>query len=142
MQNINEITITDIKTGEGWGALLSEHDHLLRRFGFVELQELKIDQPSYTFREQADEILVLLEGRADLTIIDRRKQSPSFNQIDRLPLSGSRLQRILIPFGIAYRLEISAPAKLLRVSTHARGTHPGDRSISPGELEAVLNPKS
>jgi hypothetical protein len=110
--------------------ILRYDDHLLRRFGIVEMVQLKPVQPEeMRMRAVADELWALLEGKALFIWRDLRSTSPTFGVECRLTAEESLL--VLVPFGVAFAVQaLEKPARLLRLSTHADGMHEGDRSVS------------
>lgn len=116
--------------------LLRDSDHLLRRFGQIEVRELKVGEISqFILRKAADEILSVTQGEVSLLLIDKRLDSPSENQTMKLSLSEDQLQAILIPFGVAYGYTAKKSAQLIRITTHVDGTHPEDKIFPPEEFE-------
>jgi hypothetical protein len=100
------------------------HDHWLRRFGLAELIELDGEAAaSLQLRQSADEIWILFTGTATLRMIDRRPDSPSYDQSHEVELQAP--VRVLIPFGVAAGLRIIAePVRLLRLATHSEEESP------------------
>lgn len=126
-----------------WGrnpaTLLSEAQHLLRRFGTLEL--VQIDEgaeEAYRVRGEADEILVPIKGATRLEALDLREGSPTQSYAMHIDLSQKDGDAILVPFGVAYRLSTDPSAEVLRVASHREGTHAGDRYLSPAEAQAAL----
>ena len=115
--------------------LLRDSDHMLRRFGQVEIRELKEGEISqFVFREAADEIWSVTQGEVDLLLVDKRLDSPSENQAMKLTLSEHKPQTILIPFGVAFGFVAKKSTKMIRIATHADGTHPEDKIFPPEEI--------
>lgn len=99
--------------------LLSEHDHVLRRFGELSLEALAAgSQGAYSLRQQADRLLVVLDGACRLRLLDLREHSPSHGVHAELALEATQ-QAVLVPFGVACSLAADAPARLLWLSTHS-----------------------
>lgn len=115
--------------------VLAEDDHLLRRFGHLEILHLERSTPQeLAIREVADEAWALLEGRVDFLWQDLRTVSPSHGVRFRQRASEPTL--VLVPFGVAFGVQVlSAEAKLVRISTHKPGQHAGDHTL-PLEVEA------
>ncbi len=112
---------------------LSFEDHLLRRFGQLDsIQRQPAELRTLTLRTVADEVWVLLEGKALCLCRDLRSGSPSENVEVRFELSAP--SRVLIPFGVAFGWQaIDQPAHMLRCSTHQDGEHPEDRTVPIGD---------
>ncbi|HET7010416.1 MAG TPA: hypothetical protein VFI11_06545 [Anaerolineales bacterium] len=109
---------------------LQFEDHLLRRFGQTDVWHLaegsRIDRPP---QAMADEVWVLVEGKAAVEMEDRRESSPSAGAIARL--AAAEPLAWLVPFGIAMRLHAESPAVLIRMATHSDGPGP-DQPPRPG----------
>lgn len=122
MQNqysIADVHIFPVQRSERRWNLLSDSDHLLRRFGQLEFFSLTEKQSSsFEAREEADEICFVLEGKLAVNMTDLREDSPSYKMEIEIALSAEEPQGLLIPFGVAYSLSTSVGADLLRVSTH------------------------
>ena len=114
------------------GRLLSFDDHLLRRFGLLELvRKDPQDRVELRLRAVADEIWFMLEGQVQCTARDLRQGSPSEGEEMQLKLSDPT--RIMVPFGVAFGwTAIGSSALMLRCSTHEEGEHPDDRVIPIG----------
>jgi mannose-6-phosphate isomerase-like protein (cupin superfamily) len=110
--------------------LLEFDDHLLRRFGRMELIELEaktVFQP--ILRKVADEVWFILEGEVEGFWLDRRPNSSSEGARERHPLPAPSL--VLVPFGVAFACRtVSGTCTLLRVMTHAP---------DPTEEQAVIS---
>lgn len=115
--------------------ILSEDDHLLRRFGATEIIHLKSNSKSkMRLRVMADEIWALLEGQVHFTWHDLRLTSPSHGCWHQLSCKEPTL--VLVPFGVAFGQQTEeSPALLLRIMTHLDDGHEGDREISWEEGE-------
>lgn len=109
--------------------LLSFDDHLLRRFGLLELiRKQPEDLVELRLRSVADEIWFMLEGHICCIARDLRRGSPSEGL--EMQLEFSDPARIMVPFGVAFGwAPIGSPALMLRCSTHEDGEHPDDRMI-------------
>ncbi len=125
---IRPLIAAETPRGKAW-KLLAEDDHLLRRFGHVEVLQYKHSPAKQLVtREVADEIWALIEGEVEFLWHDLRPSSPS---------NGTRFHRhaaeptlVLVPFGVAFGLHVLSPqAWLLRISTHKPGTHSGDQQL-------------
>jgi hypothetical protein len=122
MQNqypIGDVYVFPVQRSEGRWKLLSDSDHLLRRFGQLEFLSLKEQQSAnYEAREEADEICFVLRGKMTVKLTDLREDSPSYNAIIEIALRADEPKGLLIPFGVAYSLVTSNGVDLLKVSTH------------------------
>jgi dTDP-4-dehydrorhamnose 3,5-epimerase-like enzyme len=115
--------------------VLSDQDHLLRRFGQVQvIRKSPGRSETLCLREVADEVWALIEGQVEFAWHDLRQDSPS--QGHRHNLHAETPTLVLAPFGVAFGCRaLKDPAFLIRLSTHAEGEHSGDREI-PWEIEA------
>lgn len=137
--NISALQQLSVDWGQGPATLLSETQHLLRRFGSIELMQIdKSAEEGYRVRGEADEILIPLKGAATLEALDLREGSPTQSNSMQIDLSQEKGSAALVPFGVAYRISVESPADILRVASHSEGTHGGDRLLSPAEVEAAL----
>lgn len=103
--------------GEHW-PLLRFEDHLLRRFGLAEFTRVTPNlSPVLRARPIADEVWVLIEGRAEFAWQDIRPGSPTEGRQDRLSCRGPTL--VLAPFGVAFGYRaLEGEASFLRFATH------------------------
>jgi dTDP-4-dehydrorhamnose 3,5-epimerase-like enzyme len=110
--------------------MLSFNDHLLRRFGQLDL--VRKDPGHLTqlrMRSVADEIWVLIEGKVRCLCRDLRQGSPSEGTEVQYEISAPT--RLLIPFGVAFGWQaLRQPALLLRCATHQDGDHQDDQTIA------------
>lgn len=115
--------------------LLSFDDHLLRRFGELQLIERNTNKlESLSVRGMADEIWFLLEGAVECTARDLRSGSPGAGNQVQFELSEPT--RVMVPFGVAFGWRtMGQPALMLRCATHAQNTDSDDKEI-PLEGEA------
>jgi dTDP-4-dehydrorhamnose 3,5-epimerase len=134
---IHDLFIKPLKSIDNKGLfrlpILSEEDHLLRKFGFAEFIHL---QPGHMqdlhLRLISDEVWALLEGQVLFAWWDRREHSPT---------RGQRYQRhcavpalVLAPFGVAFGMRaLDEPALLLRIATHPECDE--DKRIAWKEVE-------
>jgi hypothetical protein len=92
-------------------------DHLLRRFGEAEIVRLpagsRLNQPA---REIADEVWILVDGRAVFEWRDRRDSSPTNGATARLECDEP--MALLVPFGVAFSLQAQTPLILVRLASH------------------------
>jgi dTDP-4-dehydrorhamnose 3,5-epimerase-like enzyme len=93
-------------------------DHLLRRFGLAELVQATPNlSTELRARPIADEIWILIEGRAEFAWQDIRPGSPTEGRKDRLPCGEPTL--VLAPFGVAFGFRaLEGNASFLRFATH------------------------
>jgi len=132
-QSIFDLYICELTPEEtdGLSALrvLGSEDHLLRRFGQLDvIRKSPNSMETMSLREVADEVWALLEGEVEFAWHDLRPDSPSQDHWHHLRTGTPTL--ILAPFGVAFGCRaLEKPALLLRLSTHAEGTHSGDRVI-------------
>ena len=132
---IPDLYLLDLKWDGNRLVLLQEDDHLLRRFGQVDLHRIKKGQTTlFTCREVADEIWTLISGRAVFTLIDKREESPSENQNVIITLDETSPQALLVPFGVACAVQTKQDSQLIRLTTHLDGTHSGDKTFPFEEL--------
>ena len=112
-----------------WVAL-QDGDHLLRRFGLAEVVRVEADfQPALRLRGAADEVWALIEGKVEFRWHDLRSDSPTNGVEHNIVCDTSTL--VLAPFGVAFGYRpLDGPALLLRLATHAEGTHDDDRRLS------------
>jgi dTDP-4-dehydrorhamnose 3,5-epimerase-like enzyme len=112
--------------------LLSFDDHLLRRFGQLELiRKDPGELQELSLRAVADEIWFLIGGKVRCICRDLRPGSPSEGQEVQLELSTP--SRILVPFGVAFGWHATdESALMLRCSTHQDDDHPDDHVVPIG----------
>jgi dTDP-4-dehydrorhamnose 3,5-epimerase len=115
-------------------SLLRFDDHLLRRFGQVDaFRKSPGELKALSMRTVADEIWILLEGRAACRCHDLRSDSPSKDTNIEFILDAPA--RVLIPFGVAFGWRaIDNPTLMLRLSTHQDGDHLQDQLIPLEDL--------
>ena len=120
--------------------LLSEEDHLLRRFGFMEWISLEPDNKKlFRIRGEADEIMIAMRGEVQAHAIDVRLGSPTYGAEEQVILSRTKGGGLLLPFGIAYGVSAPQSAQALRISTHTNDSHAADRRLTAVEIESLLN---
>lgn len=109
--------------------VMQESDHLLRRFALAEVVRGDPDlQPTLQLRSVADEVWALIEGRVEFRWQDMRASSPT--QGTDYSITCSEPTLVLAPFGVAFGFRpLGGPALLLRLATHAEGTHDGDQRM-------------
>ena len=115
---INDLYLHPIINQSSSKVILRYEDHLLRRFGQVELRHIPAGaQTDFTQRAAADELWAVLQGSVAILLIDRRPQSPTFDVVDEHPLLAREHLALLIPFGVAYALEAEQESQVLRLAT-------------------------
>lgn len=124
---INDLAVMDLTSRWPVLTVLSEHDPLLRRFGQVDMVDLDVNHPQTILRKKADEVWAVLEGEAHFSLEDLREDSPTFGAELTLVLDASIYRAVLLPFGVACRVETPAHALCLRLTTHADGSNPEDQ---------------
>ncbi len=114
--------------------VLRDDDHLLRRFGQVQvIRKSPGRSETLCLREVADDVWALIEGEVEFAWHDLRRDSPSQDHWHHLRSETPTL--VLAPFGVAFGCRaLENPALLIRLSTHAESVHSGDREI-PWEFE-------
>mgnify|MGYP002623211332 CR=1 FL=1 len=123
-----------LKREGGRLVILREQDHLLRRFGVLETQSLEPGASTrFGLRVEADQILAPLDGAFALTLVDLRPASPSRGARVEISFPAAGPQGLVLPFGVACRLQSAQGARLLRLSTHS-ANHAEDREFDDGEL--------
>lgn len=117
--NLPDMHIFSLKGSGGRLELLRNSDHLLRRFGQLEMLHLQAGESRGPYlRAVADEIIFIIEGALQVALLDRREGSPSRGRAVRLQLNAAEPQGLLIPFGVLRSFETDKSARLLRLSTH------------------------
>lgn len=115
---ISDMYVLELQWDQGILTVLKEDDHLLRRFGQIDLVNLTPGGNIEVWREKADEIWILFSGEAKIVMEDLRDESPSLNDIVELTLDQDHPKAVLVPFGVKFKLYSSDGAMLLRVGTH------------------------
>jgi dTDP-4-dehydrorhamnose 3,5-epimerase-like enzyme len=131
---IRDLLIEPLSTkDDGTGSLLSLlsfDDHLLRRFGQLDLVGKAPGQfTQLRMRSVADEIWVLIDGKAKCMCRDLRPGSPSEGIEMQFEISAP--VRVFVPFGVAFGWQaLEQPALMLRCATHQDGDHQDDQTIA------------
>lgn len=114
---IRAIASEPSRMGDRFTALAYD-DHLLRRFGALEVIRLNPgSRLEPVLREEADEVWVLLEGTVDCVIRDLREGSPTSGKGFERTLT--RTSQLFLPFGVAFGVSAGdTGAVLLRIATH------------------------
>lgn len=132
---IADMHIFPLAGDAGSRVLLREDDHLLRRFGQLELRDVEAGaQTELGIRAEADRLFFLLSGKATLHIMDLRSGSPSFGTHAAVQLDQENAQGVLAPFGTSVSLYPETDCRLLLLSTHSQ-PHPEDRFATKEELQ-------
>jgi dTDP-4-dehydrorhamnose 3,5-epimerase-like enzyme len=106
---------------------LTENNHLLRRFGQVDYIHLEGQGEGLEiFRQEADEVWVVVEGHARFSLLDRRQDSPTLNVQNIIDLSADDPHALLVPFGVLCRVSTIMGGKFIRMTTHEDGTIASD----------------
>ena len=131
---IRELTLEETK-GLTKFHVLRDDDHLLRRFGQVQvIRKSPGRSETLGLREVADDVWALIEGEVEFAWHDLRQDSPSQNHWYHHRTKTPTL--VLAPFGVAFGCRaLQGPTLLIRLSTHPEGEHSGDQEI-PWEFEA------
>lgn len=137
---ISGVRIFPIEIAENRLILLKDEDHLLRRFGQAEVRQVsEQDGEFFTIRAIADEIWALLDGNANVILIDKRAKSPTEDQALKLRFDEEKLKGVLIPAGVAYAIFADEAARLMRICTHADGTHDEDQILAAEKFSTLLS---
>jgi hypothetical protein len=124
-----------LKREHGRLRVLQRDQHLLRRFGQLDLIEFEsAQQTDYWVRGEADEIWVPIDGLINLILVDRRFQSPSLGRQVDLDLDAGQPEGVLIPFGVAHAVHAKTFARLLRLASHVDGSHPEDSVLTATDV--------
>ena len=117
---ISDVYLFDLGQSEGRLTLLSEHQHLLRRFGQLELVDIApgqgMEAPALV---ETDRFCFVLDGAVVAHLEDQRGQSPSQGASMDVALDASQPRGLLMPFGVSANIHSEAGARLLMLSTHA-----------------------
>jgi dTDP-4-dehydrorhamnose 3,5-epimerase-like enzyme len=134
---IRDVHLLLLKAENGRLVVLRDNDHLLRRFGQVEVCSLPAGSiMEFTVRAEADEVWAPVEGKAEFTLVDTRAGSPSENQSVTVVADARTPQALLVPFGVAYSIVSESGARLLRIATHADNVHADDQTLSQDAISA------
>lgn len=131
---IADMFVFPLRPESGHLTLLRNSDHLLRRFGQLDLLDLSAGQQTeYIVRAEADRFLFPIAGEVSVTLVDLRQHSPSRGIQTTVSLNTKEPQGVLVPFGVACSLACAQAARLVQLSTHSE-SHAGDRIVTPDEL--------
>jgi mannose-6-phosphate isomerase-like protein (cupin superfamily) len=130
---IRELDLDHTAYGERFAALRF-HEHVLRRFGSLEV--IKLTPQSKTeplLRHEADELWVLVEGSVQCRWQDARPASPTAGE--KFAINITQPAQIFVPFGVAFALQAGhTGALMLRAATHEPGTDPLDALLTWEEI--------
>lgn len=134
---IADMHIFPLARAAGRLTLLRNSDHLLRRFGQLDLLELaaaqRLDLP---LRGEADCFLFPVSGAVEAALMDLRPSSPSHGAKAAVALSVDEPKGLLVPFGVACSLQAAGQAVLIQLSTHSEA-HSYDRDINADERNLI-----
>ena len=113
---IEELDWTDTGPGSALTALLYSEPRL-HRIGMIQVVRLPPEARSdFRRRERADELWVLVEGRAWFHWFDQREGSPTFG--NHQEHAAESPTRVMVPFGVGFGVFTDdQPARLLRLAT-------------------------
>jgi hypothetical protein len=132
---IADMHVFPLRVEAGRLVLLREADHLLRRFGQLELLDLAAGtQTEFQLRAEADRFLFVIAGRVAVRLLDLRDVSPSHGAQVIVPLDEKKPQGVLVPFGVACGANAELDSRLIVLSTHSEA-HPDDRAATADELK-------
>jgi hypothetical protein len=135
---ISDMHVFPLEHKDGRLTLLRNDQHLLRRFGQLDLLDLAPKQSSQLpLRAEADQFVFPITGKLDLTLVDTRASSPTKGAQVKVVLDAEDPQGVLIPFGVAATLSASNQARLVLLSTHSE-THAHDRLPSSDDLAQLI----
>ena len=130
MENEREILdmiILELAWHNGILTVIREDDHVLRRFGQVDVVKVSNGSALEIWRQKADEIWAVISGEVRFSLEDRREDSPSGGVNVELELSKDVPQAILVPFGVTCKVSSTGDAILLRIGTHQNHAHAEDQ---------------
>ncbi len=140
MKTISDVKVFSLKQNEDRLLILSENDHLLRRFGKLEVVNFSANTGSqFHLMKNADQIMALIEGNLTLELIDLRKISPSFGSKMLIKMSDSKARGILVPFGVASSISSEQNGKVIWLSTHANEDSSNDQILEQSEIDEMIN---
>ena len=132
---INDVYLHQIVWKGNDLTLVRESDPVLRRFGQCDLVRSDQHQPLEVFRKRADELWIVLNGDpTEFVLNDLRPDSPSFQNEQKIMIeaveSGTLFTKeaLLIPFGVAFRIECQSPTSFIRLTTHQNEDDPEDKT--------------
>ena len=118
-ETISGLALFHIEQNNHHRILIGDDQHLLRRFGQLELLTLNPEQHSeFRKRQIADEIIFIDQGQVNIRTVDLRLDSPSMGVKMSNDINENSLEAMLVPFGVAYSITTTNGAKIIRLSTH------------------------
>jgi dTDP-4-dehydrorhamnose 3,5-epimerase-like enzyme len=131
--SISGVVVRDLGWKDNRLVALQENDHILRRFGQIDVVKLEPGKSLETLRKAgADEVWALISGEAILQMADQRHESPTLDQTVEITLNGNSPQAVLIPFGVLAHITGQSAGSLLRLTTHADELFPEEHIFSKG----------
>ena len=70
---ISDLVVKDLDWRDGILTVIKENDHLLRRFGEMDVVTIEPSRSLEVFRQQADEVWALLSGQVLFHLEDQRQ---------------------------------------------------------------------
>lgn len=123
---ITDMTVKELRWRDGILSVVNETDPLLRRFGQLDYIKLPEGESIDFERGKADEIWAVVAGMVEMTLVDRRQESPSYQVSQEILLDSNEPMAVLVPFGVRCRIISREPAVLVRLTTHQDGFDPKD----------------
>lgn len=120
--SIHDLYIDEISPGEAhnlWELpAYAFDDHLMKRVGLIEVVEISAGDVLPAFvRSEADELWILIHGKARFKWRDQRQNSPTDGAVHTL--NADSPVRVLVPFGVRFSMSAESDCSLLRISSHA-----------------------
>ena len=116
MFNITDLLITP---RNDQNLLLSEDQHLLRRFGAIYSHFLQGGETlQFNATNESDEIWNLISGDGIIKLVDKRERSPSNGLMDEIALSENNPMSLLVLFGIEKNFSAISNCHIIRVVSH------------------------
>ncbi len=138
MKSISDVHVfaqTKIDRGR---LILSEEDHLLRRFGKLEIVDISpTAAPLFHLKKSTDQIIAIIDGMIQVQLIDLRKLSPTFGLEMSIEINEIKPQAILIPFGVASSIGSNKKGKVLWLSTHSGGESSQELILERSDIEEM-----
>lgn len=132
---ISDMHVFALSRAAGRLSLLREADHLLRRFGQLDLVDIPAGQQTdFELRAEADRFFFPADGNVKAILVDLRSSSPSLGVRAEVVLDASDPHGLLVPFGVACSLAAQSNTRLIVLSTHSTA-HPEDRLATRDELD-------
>jgi len=132
---ISDMHVFPLDRAGGRLLLLREQDHLLRRFGQLELVDMAAGaQGEFEIRAEADRFFFSVGGRARAHLLDLRQGSPSHGVHTTVRLDEAEPSGVLVPFGVACAVYAEMDCRFIILSTHSEA-HADDRLATADELQ-------